>query len=113
MTEYKTCPNCGKQFTGWKTSIPAGSELPHHALLAHRLSLCCGCSEEYLARLEQEPPSALSVKLAEYERDARMGLPLPSPDTLALIQALRGYMAHAVEVRRRVNEMIEYLAESS
>ena len=107
MTEYKTCPNCGKQFPGWKTSLPAGSELPHHAPLAHRLSLCCGCSEEYLARLEKEPRDSFAVKLAEYERMARMGLTLSSPDTLALIQVLRGYMAHAVEVRRRVDEMMD------
>ena len=94
-----TCPNCGAPWEGFRIVFPAGSEQGHGVFLQHTVSVCCGCSEEYLAKLEASPTIALSVRLAEIEYAAKRGGTIPPADVLDVITELRRYMAFAEEVK--------------
>ena len=95
------CPNCGAPWTGTTLTGTPGA--------MHMTSNCCGCSEEYLAKLEAMPIIALSVRLAEIEHAARKGTPLPPTDTLELVGILRQYMAFSEDVNRKTDAMLEKL----
>jgi hypothetical protein len=97
------CPNCGAP---WE-----GSELTGTPGVTHWTSNCCGCSEEYLAKLEASPAVALSVRLAEIEYSAKRGVTIPPADVLDIITELRRYMAFAEEVNQRTETMLKVLAE--
>ena len=97
------CPNCGAPWEGVELSGTPGA--------LHVVSICCGCSEEYLAKLEASPTVALSVRLAEMENWARKGHDLPPSDTLDLITELRRYMAFAEEINHRTESMLKVLSE--
>lgn len=84
------CPNCGAP---WE-----GSELTGTPGATHWTSNCCGCSEEYLAKLEASPTVALSIRLAEIEYAAKRGVSISPADVLDIITELRRYMAFAEEV---------------
>ena len=99
------CPNCGAP---WE-----GSELTGTPGATHWTSNCCGCSEEYLAKLESLPTIALSVRLAEMENWARKGYDLSPSDTLDIITELRRYMAFAEEVNQRTEGMLKVLGGHS
>lgn len=93
------CPNCGAQWEGFRIVFPAGSESKRGVFLQHSVSTCCGCSEQYLAKLEASPTVALSVRLAEIEYSARKGNMTKPSDVLDVITELRRYMAFAEEVK--------------
>jgi uncharacterized Zn finger protein (UPF0148 family) len=96
-----TCPNCGAPWEGLEMTGTVGA--------MHFTSNCCGCSEEYLAKLEASPTVALSVRLAEIENWARKGYDLSPSDTLDLITELRRYMAFAEEINHRTESMLKVL----
>ena len=48
---------------------------------------------------------ALSTRLAEIERTARIGTNVPSSVALELIATLRIYMAHAEDAKRMIERM--------
>ena len=97
------CPNCGAP---WE-----GSELTGTPGATHWTSNCCGCSEEYLAKLEASPTIALSVRLAEIEYSAKRGGTIPPADVLDIITELRRYMAFAEEINHRTESMLKVLSE--
>ena len=104
------CPNCGEKWEGFRIVFPEGSSSQNHGVfLQHSVSSCCGCSEEYLAKLEASPTIALSVRLAEMERTARIGTNVSSSDALELIMLLRRYMAMAEEVKASVERSMKNL----
>ena len=53
---------------------------------------------------------ALSTRLSEIEREARIGTNVPSSVALELIATLRIYMAHAEETNGKVDAMLKALA---
>ena len=95
------CPNCGAPWEGTALTGTPGA--------MHMTSNCCGCSEEYLAKLEASPTIALSVRLAEMERTARIGTNVSSSDALELIMLLRRYMAMAEEVKSSIERSMKNL----
>jgi hypothetical protein len=95
------CPNCGAPWRGLRSM----GEYPH------LVAVCCGCSEEYLAKLEASPTVALSVRLAEIEYSAKRGASIPPADVLDIITELRRYMAFADEINQRTEGMLKVLAE--
>ena len=95
------CPNCGERWEGTALTGTPGA--------MHMTSNCCGCSEEYLAKLEASPTIALSVRLAEMEHAARKGNGLSPSDTLDLIGELRRYMAMAEEVKSSIERSMKNL----
>jgi hypothetical protein len=97
------CPNCGEKWEGTALTGTPGA--------MHMTSNCCGCSEEYLAKLEASPTIALSTRLAEIERIARIGTNVPSSVALELVALLRQYMAFAEEVTARTEAMLKALPE--
>jgi hypothetical protein len=97
------CPNCGAPWKGMELSGVPGT--------FHLISSCCGCSEEYLAKLESSPTVALSVRLAEIEYSAKRGASIPPADVLDIITELRRYMAFADEINQRTEGMLKVLAE--
>ena len=104
------CPNCGAPWEGFRIVFPEGSSSQNHGVfLQHSVSSCCGCSEEYLAKLEASPTIALSVRLAEIERMARIGTNVPSSVALELVGLLRRYMAFSEEVNARTEAMLKKL----
>ena len=104
------CPNCGEKWAGFRIVFPEGSSSQNHGVfLQHSVSSCCGCSEEYLAKLEASPTIALSVRLAEMENWARKGHDLSPSDTLEIIAELRRYMAMAEEVKSSIERSMKNL----
>ena len=104
------CPNCGEKWEGFRFVFPEGSSSQNHGVfLQHSVSSCCGCSEEYLAKLEASPTIALSIRLAEMEYAARKGNGASPSDTLDLIGELRRYMAMAEEVKASVERSMKNL----
>ena len=95
------CPNCGAPWEGAALTGTPGA--------MHMTSNCCGCSEEYLAKLEASPTIALSVRLAEMEYAARKGNGASPSDTLDIITELRRYMAFAEEVKASVERSMKNL----
>ena len=106
------CPNCGAPWEGFRAVFPDGSSSQNHGVfLQHNVSNCCGCSEEYLAKLEASPTVALSVRLAEIEYSARKGNMTKPSDVLDIIAELRRYMAFAEEINHRTESMLKVLSE--
>ena len=104
------CPNCGAPWEGFRAVFPDGSSLQNHGVfLQHNVSNCCGCSEEYIAKLEASPTVALSVRLAEIEYSAKRGVSIPPADVLDLITELRRYMAFAEEVKGCTDRSLDRL----
>ena len=104
------CPNCGEKWEGFRFVFPEGSSSQNHGVfLQHSVSSCCGCSEEYLAKLEASPTIALSVRLAEMKHAARKGHGLSPSDTLDVIAELRRYMAMAEAVKASVERSMKNL----
>jgi len=103
------CPNCGAPWEGLRTVFPVGSEAERGVFLQHDVAVCCGSSIEYIERLEASPTIALSVRLAEMERTARIGTNVSSSDALELIMLLRRYMAFAEEMKASVERSMKNL----
>ena len=95
------CPNCGAPWEGLEMTGTVGA--------MHFTSNCCGCSEEYLAKLEASPTVALSARLAEIEYSARKGNVTKLDDVISIITELRRYMAMAEEVKASVERSIKNL----
>ena len=97
------CPNCGAPWAGF---VLAGLDSPR----SYAVAACCGSTQQYIERLEASPTIALSVRLAEMERTARIGTNVSSSDALELIMLLRRYMAMAEEVKASVERSMKNLA---
>jgi len=108
------CPNCGAPWEGYKPIFPTGSEMALGVFLQHDVSACCGCSAEYLEKIESAPDAAWSVKLAEYEHAARLGLGRrevagPAPDVDRRVAAHLQLVHHVALAASRATLLASHL----